>query len=95
MNFEKKYNLLKKQNEDLQNQLDEVRLRLFEKEDELDADELRQEYLEMLDIFYKAIEGIRDVEREFYDMMHEVRVARNEFEKEVKDLRNHYRLLKN
>ena len=83
MSLERKNAVLQKKNEKLEEQVKDLRQRLMEREQELDSDELRLEYLELVDELSVAVNGVFEVQKEYNDLIKEVIELRNEMKKEL------------
>lgn len=83
MNLERKNDILKRRNAKLQEQVDDLRLRLLEREEELNEEELREEYLLLIDELRETIDNVRTVQNEYDSMVHDFMKMKKAFEKEM------------
>ena len=90
MSLEGKNQDLKKRNDNLEKQVNDLRVRLIEKENELSSDELRLEYLDLIDEFKIIISNLRESQKEYDELIEEVMATEQELVKEMKQLKKEF-----
>lgn len=83
MSLERKNEALRKKNAKLQEQVDDLQLRLLEREEELDGEELREEYLSLINEFHEIMDDVRETQREYECVIKDIMDMKKKFEKEL------------
>ncbi len=83
MSLERKNRYLQKKNKDLVDQVEDLKHQLYEREAELDADELRMEFISVIDQLEFTIEELDKIQNEYNEQVSGFRKLKNDFKKEI------------